>query len=1028
MLQLIVELGIEGFETLSRGQQRQVLENLAQLTIGRIREDAVEGHDKDLSLEKAGASKFGSKFLGKVWVGMKDSFTKKFDIVNREKKLASEIEKGGMKEHEVVLKQMVNGMKTFGPAIKENAETGGLEIQFIETEGMSPGVAKVAEAYNEKGTEFSKIPYEWSLDTASKEQRESFVAAKEAYEVERGELLMHMKKAGGKDGDVKAIAAMAQTESVIEMQRFMQTAPDAAEELAKIENQTAWTQALKSVGTERGLYMAGGAIARTALGAMAGFVAAPAVAFASGAIRGWRRTGDELKKQDVEQRKGVAPAETAKTAETRALIAKINESITTTTDEHTRDQLKMDLYELNKSLRGTTKNMIESASKDDIAGDKEAESGDRRRGAAAKIGYLKAKVASLDEKLSAAVTDEERNELSEKKSQLMAQLSRRMNYTKQKISEGRVVFGTEAERIGNQYALSRSMAEAEVVLATEVAVDGNGDKAAERLARLLNSTDDQIKKARFNKKFVQAAKAGAIGGVFAELGAGAVDMFKWVNGGDSAIRGLIMGQETAGSALPEIVGATGAEGTLIRHPGLDAEGTLPQSAVVPSAEDAELAAMDTSGAGLAHEVETPAVETAHFPPMPSMDISEGVTPEWAETSTGLNVSPEDIASAEHDATWTEGPTGLRMTEEDAITAEMGSTSMEAMGTYAVQKGDTMTSILRGKFPGITDTQIENLRSQDLTKFGISSGNLDRIGLDDKLDMDKFAAAIKAGGGGGAAHAGMNMSAGAAIAGPGGGITETVEVFPNTALPPTVVGAEDAELAASDEDEFEQAHAIFAAQHTQAVASIPEPHEDVIVAPTPMPTAAVVAPQQWGYVTESSTGNPISAEEGARLEPLPPGRENPLPVQSPGRPWGFNPAVPGGPISAEEGGQYGPITSEAAAKTKSEIDRLRALADMTFVNNDPAGAAALRAQANTLEGQLGLKPAVTEQEVITARSTSAVPSGGIIRGSRVYSGSLPNADPRIDAIKEAAERLGRGANGSAAGNAATQLGNILGRRK
>jgi hypothetical protein len=646
---------IEGFETLSRGQQKQVLENLAQLTIGRIHEEAAEGHDKDIALEKASASKFGSKFLGKVWVGVKDSFTKKFDIVNREKELASEIEVGGMEKHEAVLKQMVKGMKEFGPAIKENAD-GGLEVQFMETDGLSPDAAKMAEAFNEQATSLSKIPYEWSLDTATKEQKKAYADEKEAYETYRGGLLNFMKESGGAKGEAMAIAAMAHTEQAIEMQRFIQTAPDSGKELTKIEDQNAWTAAMKSVGAERGYYMVGGAIARTAIGAVAGFVAAPIVAAGAAGIRGWRRTGDELLKQDVAQRKGEVVSGNA-----------------------------------------TAKNMIESFRADDIAGDKEAQSGDRRRGATAKIEYLKAQIASVEDMLMTGLATDEAKNMEEKKAKLTAQLDRRMNYTKMKISDGKMVFGKDDERLGNQYALMRSMAEAEGMLVGKDAVDENGEKAERRLAKLLNATDADIKDARFNKKLTSAVKAGAIGGMLAGLGASAADLMKWYNGGNSVIKGVVFGQGEnptvlSGGMPMEITPGRPSlgsvpEGEVYTHPGLDAEGTLMAH---PGLSDEGMLAARVNGLDLPPDYRFPSVEA-------------GAT----------NTS-------------------------------------EALGAYAVKSGDTMTSILRGKFPGITDTQIENLRTQDLTKFGIKSGNLDKIGLTDKLDMGKIEEAIKAGKGSGVA--------------------------------------------------------------------------------------------------------------------------------------------------------------------------------------------------------------------------------------------------------------------------------------
>lgn len=527
--------GIEGFDKLSRGQQRQVLENLQQITIGRIREDAVDGQAAEVAEKKANA-----KFLGKVWIGVKDSFTKKFEVIGREKKMASEIQNGGINEHKAVLLQMVKGMKDLGPAIKEG-ENGELEMQLIETDGMNPELAKIAEVFNQEGTKFSKIPHEWGMETATPAQQKAFKEAEETYRLQRTVMMNHMAEAGG---DEMAVKAMAKTESVIEMQRFMQTCPDAVEELKGIEDQSVITAGLKSVGAERGYYAVGGALARTAIAGVVGIAAAPIVAAASAGIRGWKRSGEALLAQDKAQRAGET-VETEKMKLAQSRIAEINIALANLDDERVKASLTAELGGLSALARGTTKNMIEA-----VRAEGADESG--YRGSVEKINALVNKLKQAE----AAGEDT---------TKLASQLKRRIDYTNLKIAEGKMVFGDKNERLGNQYALTSSMSKAEVTLASETATDENGDKAERRLEKMLGKSDAETADARFKQKAKQALVAGGIGFVAAGAGMELADAVKWMNGADGTLTEKAFGK--IGDVKESIGGAYDTLGAKAREIG-----------------------------------------------------------------------------------------------------------------------------------------------------------------------------------------------------------------------------------------------------------------------------------------------------------------------------------------------------------------------------------------------------------------------------------------------------------------------------
>ncbi len=609
---------IEGFDALSRGQQLQMLENLSQITVGRIQEDAKTSHDESIAAEKKSA-----KFLGKIWVSLKDSFTKKFDIVNREKQIKEDIVNSGIEEHRGVLEQMAKGMKELGPEISV-AEDGKLEMQLIETKGLSPELAKVAEVFNKQGTALSKIPYEWSLDSATPDQQKAFKEAKDIYEEQRKVLMSRMSEA---HGDEAAVKAMSATESMIEMQRFIQTCPDSASALEGIEDQNAVTAALKSVGAERGYYAVGGAIARTAIVGIAGIAAAPIVAAASGAIRGWQRSGEELLAQDRAQRAGEEVASE------------------------------------------TAKNMIAAVR----AEGKEGEEG--YRGSVEKIEALVAKLRSAEES-------------GEDTSKLAAQLKRRIDYSKLKISEGKMVFGDAKERLANQYALTSAMAKAEAALATETAVDENGDKAARRLERMLNLAEGEIHDARMNKRTKQAIMAGGIGFLAAGAGAELADAVKWMNGSSGTYSERMFGDaDEFKSNVAEAIAAVKAE---VEEIGGKVGARL---------------------AEVGEAIGAPAALALEDAPINGLDL------------------PPDYVLPGSGGDWVETPSGLRVLAEDLETSRV------------VASGDSLSRIFSETIPERPNAEIvsalRSMNAEELRSIGVSSGNPDLIRPGETIDIAKM---------------------------------------------------------------------------------------------------------------------------------------------------------------------------------------------------------------------------------------------------------------------------------------------------
>lgn len=498
---------LEGFGELSRGQQRMVLENLAQLTVGRIREEAARVVE-----ERSEAARSEGGFLGKVWIGLKESFgAKKIALAREEKRTAEEITRGGMDIHGEALRQLVSGMKEYGPGVKE-MEDGTLRVEYLETNGLTPETAERVEAFNAAAQAFAEIPYAWSLEGASPKQREAYRSAELAFAMHKKEALGILKEFGGDTGAVKV---MADIENKLTMQRFMTTCPDAVDELKQINDQSVWTKAIKSTVAERGLYFALGAATRSAVAGLVGtggaLIAAPVAAAVTGGLRGYLKAKDALREQDAAMRRG----------------------------EKAKGGMEM-----------TAKNMVEAGGE---------------HGAAKKIELLMKRIDALDEQLAANPPMEEAKTLQKKKAQLVAFLNQRLDYAQEKINEGKMIFGEGNDRLSSQYellsALTRGRAAAyvgsEELEASGTESYGRTETLERRINTLLEKTNERINAARKLYVTKQTAKAATIAAGFGALGGLSADLIKWMNGAQSTAMEKMFGEwdEVKAAALERMASA-----------------------------------------------------------------------------------------------------------------------------------------------------------------------------------------------------------------------------------------------------------------------------------------------------------------------------------------------------------------------------------------------------------------------------------------------------------------------------------------
>jgi hypothetical protein len=280
---------LEGFKALSEGQKLLVLENLKQLALGRIQEEANDKVDQDISQSK-------------ILVRMFKSLGRKFLISGQERKTTKEIMGGGMDVHGEILKYLIAGAKD-GPGVE--MVDGKLEIQYVSgLLNLTQEQDRMVAEFNMVATEYSKIPYEWSLGTASKKEKEKYQEVDARYQKSLRKIFDIQYDGSGGYANVAA-ANVNEIERNIKLNQFLNSNPDIENRLASIENDVIWQKALVNVATERGGYALIGAGVRYATISLISLAAAPLAAGGMGGFLAWKRAKEKLKNNERMARKGV---------------------------------------------------------------------------------------------------------------------------------------------------------------------------------------------------------------------------------------------------------------------------------------------------------------------------------------------------------------------------------------------------------------------------------------------------------------------------------------------------------------------------------------------------------------------------------------------------------------------------------------------------------------------------------------------------------------------------------------------------
>jgi hypothetical protein len=495
---------IEGLRELSLGQQKLVMENLAQFAVGSIYANAADGHTAAIEEAKKHVPRLygilGSTvggFLGRMHVGLKEAFTKKFDIGRREKSEAREVRQGGIEAHRATLELLVRGMREHGPDV-----TDDMRIRFAPTfEGKDAPITEadraVIDRFNVIAQRFSEVPFDWSYPDATKKEQHAFKKAQTEY-LQAKAVLLRVRESTVHDERAN-LEWMTEVDARVNQEQWMtRMEGDALKRLAEIEDQRVWTRALQSVGAERGAYFALGFASKSIAAAAVGLTAASAAplgviigaGFAGGVISRIR-AGSEIKERDERARRGF----------------------------------------VDKSVEA--KNMV-SARNEKAIGD---------MGQVHKLEYLIDALEHYDEYVSLREGGQDETPEKERfhvrtKEELRTALANRVGYLKRKISEGKINLGPTSDRLANEYALLRAIARANVVGAGATL----DPKVWDKLNPMLQGRDEAIEHARgkkLRKRFMTGAVFGALA---AEIGN---EIREYTTSGISADGGLEEGEKLA---------------------------------------------------------------------------------------------------------------------------------------------------------------------------------------------------------------------------------------------------------------------------------------------------------------------------------------------------------------------------------------------------------------------------------------------------------------------------------------------------
>lgn len=627
------------FSSLSDGQQDIVFEGLKQLALVQVKDSARENVEyanqskrKELTRDM-NIFKFYKTVFSNVYHGAVNAITKKYNIAEQEKINAKAALRGGLAWHGDNIEEISRIISTLD--INVEIKDGKPTINYLQP--LNPDNAdesKKIEEFNVAANNFRDIPSDWTLETASKKERETYEAAKQSYENSKNIVLETMN---GYYGERHALIQISKIDSQVKVTQALSSNLEAEKELSQIVKQSAFRKMLSGEAAARGSYMAGGFVARHTIASVIGFggglpialasiAAMPLAAAGVGAWRGRNQAKAALIEKDIIGRKTdknwISDAEDRRRYYYDELKKIVPEYYSAEPDywlnNYATDAEKEKYEEVLRSYRYA--NYTFEQEKEETR-DKTAKNFSDSVSLTDKLQLLTNKITRGDG------SDEQfRNNL--------FSLQARIEFTEDKLADGLVNFGSE-DALHNKLWFMQALGEARLAVVYNERIlkekeaellekkEKNSDISQDvklRFERLFNSKKIEFSKnldaARKRKIMGAMLKGAGIGAVFSLVGVVAREFavhFGWVDGDHSSVvsRKINVSDEARASSGTEATAGGGA------------------------AEAGDSSVDDVSAE---NSSETPAEESSENIAEESAEttVESGTTTEEAETSAGFS--------------------------------------------------------------------------------------------------------------------------------------------------------------------------------------------------------------------------------------------------------------------------------------------------------------------------------------------------------------------------------------------------------
>ena len=284
---------VYGYKELPESKKLLVYENLRQIMLGKIQDEAETQTGEALSR---------SKLPGRIWRNV----WKNYYTAKGEKEALRNMASGGIGVHGAMLEDLVRQIheSKIEVEVEKKGESFKPTIDFVgKAYGETNDAEKIAiKEFNTAAREFTAIPQEWSSKYASRRNRLKYEKALEKYDATKAELLSQEEARTGSEAE--AVINVSEIDRMVRLNQFLTANPEVGEALDKIGSKSAWLRSLGGVGLERGAYAAAGFGLRTATMSMIGLAGLPIAAAAMSGMMAWRRGKEALKTGEKKARTG----------------------------------------------------------------------------------------------------------------------------------------------------------------------------------------------------------------------------------------------------------------------------------------------------------------------------------------------------------------------------------------------------------------------------------------------------------------------------------------------------------------------------------------------------------------------------------------------------------------------------------------------------------------------------------------------------------------------------------------------------